>query len=139
MTENDTNMNGIERTDDGIQVTFEGEHGYVSAWSEVRESLGLNPAGPDQVDGVELVEEVGVYYDDDDEHPHSYERVVLLFHDVEALGRASDRLFSQATEMFEYGIGRDAEKVQDFASRMPSSYDVERSLRTDTDREENHD
>lgn len=136
MTKNDpgeASTEQVEQTDDGIRVTFTGEYGTISGWSDVRENLGLNPAGPDQVDGVELVEEDGVYYDEDDDYPHGYERAVLLFDDVEALERASDRLFSKATEMFEYGLGRDAEKVQAFASRIPSKYTVEQSLQTDTD------
>jgi hypothetical protein len=116
----------IERKDGRIHVTFEGEYDTVRGWSESREDLGLNKSG-DPVPGLELIEQNGLYHDPDDEYPYGYSRVVLAFDDVDALEAASDRLYSKATERFEYGMHSEAEKVQRFAGRIPSEWDVDQA------------
>lgn len=119
-----THENGIEQTEDGILVTFTGRFDTVEGWKPVREDLGLNKGGPEPVEGVEIVEEDPLYHDPDDDYPYGYERVVLRFDDSNALENASDRLYSKATERFEWGMHKEAERVQTFAGRIPSRHDV---------------
>lgn len=90
----------------------------ASAWPECREALGLNQAGPDRVDGVEVV---STETTDDDLFTRAVE---LRFESPDALQAATDRLFEQAVEMFEYGIHGDAGDVQDFASALPHPTEV---------------
>lgn len=113
----------ITRTSGGIEVTLTGEYGAVDGWPEAREDLGLNRHG-DALDGVEIVDETPEYHDEDDEYPAHYSEVVLRFEDGEALNRAIEHLFDKATERFEWGMGSDAEKVQDFASAIPRAAQI---------------
>jgi len=121
----------VEVRDDKIVVTLRelhrGEKTTITGWSAVREDLGLNPHG-DQVEGVELVEQEPVYYEDDDPeddstYPRGHTEVVLAFDDEDALKRARDRLADKAAERFEWGAS-DAGDVRDFQSRIPSPYEV---------------
>lgn len=114
----------VDVTDDGILVTLTGRFDRVDGWAESREDLGLNTGGPDPVEGVTIDEERPVFYDDEREHIAGYSKVVLRFDDVDALEAASDRLYDKATERFEWGMAREAEKVQDLAGTLPSEYDV---------------
>lgn len=124
-------------SESGILVTLTGDYGRLSGWPEAREDLGLNKAGPEPVEGVEIVEEHEVYYDEDEQqNVAGYEKVVLLFEDVGILEDASDRLFEKATERFEWGIADSASDVQNLASQLPTEYDVKRSVDTETDRSE---
>lgn len=90
----------------------------ASAWPECREALGLNSAGPDRVEGVEVVStettETGLFT----------RAVELRFASPEALESATNRLFEQASEMFEYGIHDGAGDVQDFAASLPHPTEV---------------
>lgn len=108
----------ITGKDDGIEVTITGEFDSVDGWPEAREDLGLNPAG-DALDGVEIVDETPEFRDPGDDYPAYYSEVVLRFENAEALERANEHLYDQATERFEWGMGREAEKVQDFAGALP--------------------
>lgn len=124
-----TSESEVEVREDKIVVTLRelhrGEKTTITGWSAVREDLGLNAHG-DQVEGVELIEQEPVYYDDDDpeeDYPRGHVEVVLGFDDEDALERARDRLSEKATERFEWGAS-DAGDVQDFQSRIPSPYEV---------------
>jgi len=102
---------------EGIEVEIDDRHAIT--WPQVRESLGLNPAGPDEVDGVKVVSV------EESEDGYSTNAVTLRFADADALQNASIRLFNQAEKMFEYGIHDDAGDVQDFASyALPSAHEV---------------
>ena len=144
MAENDAYTGGSDRleiTDDEIKFTLTGNYGdEVNGWAEAREDLGLNRAGPDPVKGVELADEAEHYYEDDEtSYPYAYGPVTLKFRDVEALEAATDRLFDKATERFEWGDASGGEKVQDIASALPTSYDVEQvetNALSDTDNEQ---
>jgi hypothetical protein len=125
---------GIERTDEGIEITVEARIGdTIEGWEESREDLGLNKHG-DPVAGVELVEEEAHYWDEDDEYPHGYGPVTLRFPSLEAYDEAVDHLYDKATERFEWGA--DGQAVQDFAGLLPSTLKVEQSLQPGTDRDE---
>lgn len=90
---------------------------YASAWPEVKESLGLNPAGPEEIEGIEVLD---VETSEDGCFTHA---VRLRFESPEVLKQAKSRLFDQAEEMGRYGIHDDAKDVQDFAFHalpMPS-------------------
>jgi len=85
----------------------------------VREALDLNPAGPDEIEGIDVA---NVEKSDDGYFTHE---VILRFESVETLEAATQRLFDQASEMFEYGIHDDAGDVQDFASyALPATHEV---------------
>jgi len=112
---------------DGIRVQFSETVGRnettITAYMAAREDLGLNGPGEPVNDGVEVVEEEPVYYEDDDPeddntYPRGYVRAVWEFEDEAALERARDRLYDKATERFEYGAS-DASDVQDFAGAVP--------------------
>jgi len=101
----------------GEIVQINGRH--VSAWPEVREALGLNPAGLDPVDGVKVINV------EKSDHGHITLSVTLHFESAESLENASKRLFNQAEEMFSYGIDNDAGDVRDFASyALPTPTEV---------------
>ena len=116
-------MPQIEHTDDGIEVTITAAYDTIDGWEPSREDLGLNGGGPEPVDGIELVEQEPVYWEDGDEYPRGHSCVVLRFEDEDALEAASDRLYDKATERFEWGAS-DATDVQDFAGRLPTPFDV---------------
>jgi hypothetical protein len=100
--------NAMSETPSGEIVQINSHH--VDAWPEVREALGLNPGGPDLVDGVKVINvEKGDY-------GHITLSVTLHFESAESLANASKRLFNEAEEMFAYGIEDDAADVRDFAS-----------------------
>lgn len=107
----------------GITVEFTGRHGeIVSGWPEAREDLGLNPQAHPQ-EGIHIVEENPHYREDGDDYPYGYGPVVLRFDDVESMEAASDHLFDQATERFEWGASG-AKDVQNFASAIPRRHDL---------------
>lgn len=114
----------ITQDDAGIVVTITGDFGYVEGWELAREDLGLNKGGPDIVDGISLIDQMTEYYENSDNVKH-YSKVVLRFDNEKALEYASDRLYSKATERFEWGMGSDAEKVQVFAGVIPTPHEVE--------------
>jgi len=121
--------NIIESDDGRIHVEFtetltDGTPLTVTGWPEAAEDLDLLGPGPKQANGIEVVHEDPVYYDDErQEHVRGYERVVLAFEDAETLEWASQRLFDKATQRFEWGAS-DAEDVQSFACAVPSSRGV---------------
>jgi len=122
----------ITWTDDGLKVTFTGSFDHVFGWPEGREDPGLNQAGPDAVDGVEICEERESYYDDDSQnHIAGYTTVVLLFDDVAALESAIDRLYQKAEERFEWGMTNEAGKVQELAGMFPSPYEAKQAREED--------
>lgn len=123
----------LEVTDDGwIIWTITGQFSEtVTGWAEAREDLGLNPAGPEPVGGVLVVDETEHYHDEGDEYPHGYGPVMLKFSGIDALESARDRLYDKATERFEWGDHNGAEKVQDLAAMFPGSYDVKQAKTND--------
>jgi len=124
----------IERTDDGIEVMIEARFGdAIEGWAESREDLGLNRHG-EPVAGVELVHEEPHFYNDGYEDPHGHGPVTLRFPDIESVKQARDHLYEKATERFEWGADGDA--VHSFLNMMPTKFEVEQSLQTDTDHTE---
>ena len=115
----------VERVDEEIHVTFTGQFDIIVGYQESKEDLGLNPAGPDPVDGLEIVSEEPKYYDEDEqEHISGYTEAVFAFEDEDALDAAKERLYSIATVRFEWGMAKEGKKVQDFAGAIPSHHDV---------------
>lgn len=123
----------LEVTEDGwIIWTMTARFGEtISGWAEAREDLGLNPAGPEKVSGVQLVDETEHYRKETDDYPYGYGPVTLKFSGIDALDAARDRLFEKATERFEWGDHDGAESVQDIAGWFPHAYDVEQAEKSD--------
>jgi len=91
---------------------------HARTWPQARECLGLNPAGPDEISGIEVINE-----ETDDTGDYTTE-VTLSFASPEALDTATSRLFSQAEELFAYGAHSDAKDVQDFVGALPPTREV---------------
>lgn len=108
----------VEKVEGDILITVTGEHGYVDGWMMVKEDLGLNKAGPDEIDGLEIENEEANYYDEEAQaHIQSCESVTLRFSDKETIDEARARLHEMAEERFRMG-GSEAEKVRDFTDNL---------------------
>lgn len=108
----------IERTEDAIVVTLTGRHGSIRGWPDAREDLGLNPSGTPP-EGIKLVTEKPSLSGSD-----SVESAVLRFESADAVDEARDRLYSKATERFEWGDARGGKKVQNIAGAFPTGTEL---------------
>lgn len=116
----------VEEGEDGrLLVTIRPKHrSALPGWPEAAEDLDLLGPGPKEANGVEVIEEVGLYHDEDDDYPWGYEEVTLAFEDIPALRSARDQLYDKATERFEWGDADGGEDVQTFAGRLPTDTEV---------------
>lgn len=107
----------IIRRGDSVRLDISTERYQLKGWDEAREDLGFNVGSPAKVNGLSLEQE----HESDDGH---VDHVVLDFDDLSALTRARRRLEQSSQERFEWGMSKEATRVQTFADNIPVPAEV---------------